>query len=202
MNWDELTDIWHKQPHERVPEAQFEILRKTFQNKSRRFAATLFCRDIIELLAAVFLTFVLGIAAIERGNAGWPLWISTVLVLWVAVSFLKERIRAHSKKMGPNAPLLEKIDADIAELRHQREILLKVGTWYLGPIFLSWLIAMASTRFHGLGGHLRTPIQMAAYFAGVLILFWLIGKLNKRAVHKCIEPQMADLEKLKKNLIA
>jgi len=202
MNWDELTDIWHHQPQERVPEAQFEILRKTFEKKSRRLAGVLFWRDLVELLAAVFVTISFGMAAIERGKAGWPLWISTVLVIWVAVSFLKERVRAHRKKTGPHASLLEKIDADIAELRHQRRILLKVGTWYLGPLFLSWFIAMASTRFHGLGGHLRTPFQMAAYFTGVLMLFWLIGKLNKRAVRKKIEPRIADLVNLKDNLVA
>jgi membrane protein implicated in regulation of membrane protease activity len=200
MNWDELTAVWRKQPKERVPEAAFEVLRKTFEKKSRRLAGALFWRDIREFLAAALVIFVFARAALSRGQAGWPLWISTILVLGVAVFFLKERIRAHRNKTGPNASLLEKIEADIGELRHQRELLLKVGTWYLGPCVLSWFIVMASTRFHGLSGVLRTPVQMGAYFGGSLVLFWLVWKMNQRAVRKKIEPRLADLESLKNGL--
>jgi hypothetical protein len=202
MNWDDLTEAWRKQPPDRVPSAKFDELRGTFEKRSRRLSRRLFWRDTREFLAALLVAFAFGKAAISKGPDGWPLWIATILVLGVAAGFLKERIRAHGNKTGPNTSLLEKIDADIGELRHQREILLKMGTWYLGPCFLSWFIVMASTRFHGLGGHLHTPIQMGAYFAGTLVLFWLIWKLNQRAVHKRIEPRIADLENLKNSLIS
>jgi hypothetical protein len=202
MNWDDLTEAWRKQPQEGVPSARYEVLKAKFEKESRRLARRLFWRDIRELLAALLVVFAFGKAAIRKGPDGWPLWIATILVLGVAAGFLKERIRAHRKKTGPNASLLEKIDADLGELKYQRQILLKVGTWYLGPCVLSWLIVMASTRFHGLGGYLRTPLQMGAYFAGSIVLFWFILKLNRRAVRKGIEPQIADLERLKNGLVS
>jgi membrane protein implicated in regulation of membrane protease activity len=187
MNWDDLTEAWRKQPQDSVPSTQYEALK---------------WRDTREFLAALLVAFVFGKAALRKGPDGWPLWIATILVLGVAAFFLKERIRAHRKKTGPDASLLEKIDADLGELRHQRQLLLKVGTWYLGPCVLSWLIVMASTGFHGLSGSLRTPMQMVAYFAGSLVLFWFIWKLNRRAVRKGIEPRIADLERLKNDLIS
>jgi hypothetical protein len=202
MNWDDLTDAWRRQPRESVPDAQYELLKKTFLKKSRRQAGTLFWRDVREFLAAVLVVFVFGGAALRKGPDGWPLWIACLLVLGVAGFFLKERIRAYRKKTGTNASLLEKINADIGELQHQRRLLLKVGTWYLGPLVLSWFLVMASTGFHGLSGALRTPTQMGAYFAGSLVLFGFIWKLNQRAVHKKIEPRIADLERLKNGLIS
>lgn len=200
MNWDDLTAIWNRQPREAMPESQLEKLKIAFAKTSRRQARRLFWRDTQELLASAIVIFVLATAAYGKGSAGWPLWISTVLIVGVALFFVRERIRAHRFRTAPNASLLEKIDGDIGELRHQRELLLKVGTWYLAPIILSWFIAMASTRFHGLGGYLRTPTQMASYFVGSLVLFWLIWKLNQWAVHRKIEPKIADLEKLRNDL--
>ena len=202
MNWDDLTAVWRKQPQEPVPQTQFDILLKTFSKKSRRLARVLFWRDIREFLACGIVIYAFARAALSRGQAGWPIWIAEALVLGVAVFFLKERIRAHRHRTGPSSSLLEKIDADIRELRHQRKLLLKVGTWYLGPCILSWFIVMAATRFHGLSGLLRTPAQMGSYLGGSLVFFWLIWKLNQRAVRKKIEPRIADLELLRSGLIS
>jgi membrane protein implicated in regulation of membrane protease activity len=201
MNWDDLTSIWRKQPQERVPEVQLEVLKNAFLKKSRRLARKLFWRDILELVGAGFVIFVFSSVAMQKGRAGWPLWIATALILGLAIFFLNERIRAKRNRTGTNAPLVQKIEADLAELRHQRKLRLAVGSWYLGPIFLSWYIVLASIGFHGLSGILRMPVQMGGYLVGGLFLFWLIWKLNRRAVRKCIEPRIADLERLRDDLI-
>jgi hypothetical protein len=53
----------------------------------------------------------------------------------VAGVFVRERVRARLSHLGPDVLLLAKVEADIAEPRHQRELLCKMRTWYLGPVF-------------------------------------------------------------------
>ncbi|HEY3756615.1 MAG TPA: hypothetical protein VGL42_10740 [Opitutaceae bacterium] len=173
-----------------------------FAKKSRKLARALFWRDIRELLAAALLMFLFVKDALHRGSAGWPIWLGIALLVPVAGFFVKERIRAHYRKTAPNASVLEKVEADLAELRRQRSLLQNVGKWYLGPIFLSWLVVLASTHFHGLGGILRTPLQMSGYAAGGVALFYFIWKLNRRAVRRQIDPRISELETLKIGLLA
>jgi hypothetical protein len=202
MNWNDLTAAWRRQPGETMPESRLEILRNTFDRKSRKLGRRLFWRDVRELVAGLFIAYVLVKEAIKKGVAGWPLWISVLLVLWVAVFFVRERIRAHRSRTEPSAPLLAKIEADIKELRRQGDLLLKVGTWYMAPLILGWFIALASTGFHGLNGSLRTPLQMGSYLAGSAVLFAGIWKLNQWVALKKIGPRIADLEELRNDLIS
>ena len=202
MNWNDLTAAWRSQPGESLVDSRLEVLRNTFERRSRKLARRLFWRDIRELVAGLFVAYVLVKEAIRKGVAGWPLWISVLLVLWVTVGFIRERVRAHRGRTEPSAPLLAKIEADISELRRQSDLLLKVGTWYMAPLILGWFIALASTGFHGLNGSLRTPLQMGSYLAGAGMLFFGIWKLNQWVALKKIGPRIAELEELRNSLVS
>ena len=122
--------------------------------------------------------------------------VALVPMLWVLGFLILDRIRAHRSRVGPEATLLAKITGDIAELGHQRHLLLTVPSWGLGPIFLSWLIGMASTGFHGSAGLLRTPMQITCYMLGGIAFFILIWRLNLWVVRERFEPSCASLRRL------
>jgi hypothetical protein len=92
--------------------------------------------------------------------------------------------------------VLAKIDADLAELRRQRHLLLDVALWYLAPIGVA--IALVLTALIAkVPPENRDPVfiaGMAAFQAAVLGFAWVI---NRRAVRRQIEPRLAELEKLR-----
>jgi membrane protein implicated in regulation of membrane protease activity len=185
-----------------MSEGDLEALGRTFDAKSRKMAGRLFWRDLREIVAGAFVVAVFSSAALRKGPKGWPLWVSSALVLGVTVFFILERFRSRRSRVGPGVPLLAKIESDLAELRHQHRLLMNVGTWYLGPIVLSWAIALADSGFHGMSGGLRTPLAMGAYAGSSLLLFWFIWKLNRRAARKNLEPKIAELEAMRDGLLS
>jgi len=52
-------------------------------------------------------------------------------ILWVTGFFVRERFRAPAAARGSEAQMLAKLEAEIAELRHQRRLLLSLWKWYL-----------------------------------------------------------------------
>jgi hypothetical protein len=104
--------------------------------------------------------------------------------------------------LGSDAPLLAKLEADLAELRHQRRLLLNVGKWYLTPCIAAAAVVACTALVHA-------PIALSAkLLAGVIMLLilaltcWGVWALNRWAVRKCLDPRLEELEKLHQALIA
>jgi hypothetical protein len=122
-------------------------------------------------------------------------------MLGVAAFFILERIRARRGKPGFDAPMLAKLEADLAELRHQRRLLSNVGIWYLAPLGAG-IATMLAAVYLSLPGPVRE--RGLVYFAGCLaaaaLLFWGVWALNRRAVSKGVEPAILELERLRDEL--
>ena len=138
----------------------------------------------------------------HMGPVGWPTALAVVLMLGLAGFFVWERFRAHQQKVGADASLVAKLEAEIAELRRQRGLLLNVGTWYLAPCMGAAAIVAATALIHA-------PKPLAAKLAAgaiMLILLalvsWGVWALNRWAVRKCLDPRLEELEKLHQSLLA
>jgi hypothetical protein len=136
------------------------------------------------------------------GRAGWPIALAVVLMLGLTGFFIRERVRSRSHRLGVDAPLLAKLEAEIAELRHQRRLLLQVGRWYLAPCIAAAAIVAGTALIHA-------PIPLAPkLLAGTIMLlllaltYWGVWALNRCAVRKQIEPRLEELEKLHQSLIS
>jgi hypothetical protein len=214
MNWNDYEAVWKRQELPVGPDADFASLRETFESKRRKMAATLFARDLLEGSAGLLVAGVFAYFWWHLGKQGWPMAFAIALILGVSGFFVRERFRAHRLRLGTDAPLLAKIEADLAELRHQRHLLLNLGSWYLAPCagaiivvcatLVRFLIAKAPPGF--LAALWRHPAALAGiilYFVVVLpLFFWGVWKLNRRAVRKQIEPRLAELEKLHRDLLS
>jgi hypothetical protein len=171
-------------------------------------AATLFVRDIVEASAGVLVSIAFGLIWWKQGRAGWPIALAIGCILWVTGFFIRERIRAHRNRLNSDAPLLAKIEADIAELRHQRCLLLNVAKWYLAPCVAAILIVLAMIILNmpakALAALPEHWLFVVGFFGGYLVLvgllYWLVWFVNRRAVRKQIEPRLEELEKLHQSL--
>ena len=203
MNWNDYEAVWKRQELPVGAAADVAALRETFESKHRKLAATLLVRDWIEAAAGIFVSLALAFIWWRQGRTGWPLALAIGLILWVTVFFIRERIRAHRNRLGAEAPLLAKLEADIAELRHQRRLLLGVWTWYLAPCLAAILIVLAtvilSVPAWALRGHL---LFLLGYLPLLGLLLWFVWFINRRAVRRQIEPRLEELEKLHRDLVA
>ena len=212
MNWNNWEMIWRRQEPPIGATADLAMLRETFETKRRKLARGLFARDLLEAAAGLLVAGVFSDMGWHMKSNGWPIAVAVVLVLGVTGFFVRERLRARRQRLGPDAPLLAKLEAEIAELRHQRRLLWNVWPWYLGPIVAAWTIvgvtavaaAFAQTNVVG-REMLKHPLVLGFLGGYVLLclgLFWGVWKLNRRAVRTQIDPRLEELEKLQRDLLA
>ncbi len=200
MNWTDCTSVWQRQtaPALTATPAELAALRNDFEATRRREARTLFIRDCLEggtgfVVAAVFALFWW---LLRLPN--WPMALSVALVLGVSAAFVRERLRARRARVGAYAPLLAKVEADLAEMLHQRRLLLSLHTWYLGPLWAAVILVLVAVALRlGLWQSLRSlgfSVGFALLYLAVLAGVWL---LNRYAVRHQLDPHIAELEKLR-----
>ncbi len=203
MNWNDYEAVWRRQEPPVGAGADLSVLRQSFEAKRRKLAATLWVRDIVEASAGLFGAAAFAAIARHQEKIAWPIMIAVALVLGVTGSFVRERIRTHRQKLGPDAPLLAKLEAEIAELRHQRRLLLGVWKWYLVPLTAAIVIVCVTISLNRPPWDLaRDPRFMGSYFALVALLMWGVWVINRRAVRRQIEPRIEELEKLHRDLLS
>jgi xanthosine utilization system XapX-like protein len=201
MNWSDYEAIWKRQELPVGAGADLAALRETFETKRRKLAATLFVRDILEASAGLFVSGVFAYAGWHLPKVAWPIAIAVALILGVTGFFIRERIRAHRSRLGADAPLLAKLEADIAELRHQRRLLLSVAVWYIAPLALAVVIFGITVGMNlspwAVG---RDPLFQVCMWTFNFCLYWFVWVINRRAVRKQIDPRLEELEKLHQTL--
>ena len=202
MNWNDLKAIWSGQDLPAGPGADLATLQRSFETKRQKLARGLFRRDVVEAVAGVLVAGVFAYTGWQMGRAGWPIALAVVLMLGLTGFFIRERVRSRSHRLGVDAPLLAKLEAEIAELRHQRRLLLQVGRWYLAPCIAAAAIVAGTALVHA-------PIPLAPkLLAGTIMLlllaltYWGVWALNRCAVRKQIAPRLEELEKLHQSLIS
>jgi len=214
MNWSDYETVWKCQDLPVGAGANGAVLKETFEAKRRKMAATLFLRDIVEALAGAFVSCVFAYSWWHMGREGWPIAFAIALMLGLSGFFVRERFRAHRCRLGPDVPLVPKVEADIAELRRQRHLLLNIWSWYLLPcggaivIFGATVVRLLIIKpppgvsLSALWEHPAALAWIILYFAVVLpFCFWGAWFINRRAVRKQIEPRIEELEKLHRSLV-
>jgi hypothetical protein len=203
MNWNDWEVVWKRQELPRGADADVGKLRETFEVQSRKLAKSLLVRDVAEASAGILVSVVMVGIWWRQGTAGWPIGLAIALTLGVTGVFLRERLRAHRARVGPEAPVLTRLEAEIAELQHQRRLLMGVWKWYLAPLGAAIVIVrLTIARSRPAWDIARDSRFVGAYFLFCALLFWLAWLMNRRAVRKRVEPRIAELEKLRSDLMA
>lgn len=202
MNFDDLKDVWNRQALPDWKSLDVAALEREFAAKQQKLARTLFWRDLREAAAGFFVAVVFGRVGWHMGRSGWPIAFAVLIVLGLSVFFLLERVRVRRQRLGADASLVARLDAEIAEQRRQRRLLSGVAVWYLGPIYLAAAIFMATTLAHA-----PVPMRARLISAGFMVLTfaltgWGVVWLNRRAVRRVIAPRLQELEQWRQSLIS
>lgn len=197
MNWNDYETAWKRQPLSAGGEVDLAGLRKSFEDKHRKMATALLVRDWVEIAACGAVVMCYLWFWHKSGPAGWPLGVSILLFLGVAAFFLRERRRARRNRPAVDASVKAKVEADLAELHHQRWLLLKVWLWYIAPCAVAMLLHVSVIVRQS--RHWNPTWELISIgIAGLLIALacWFAWTINREAVRKQIEPRIAELEKL------
>jgi hypothetical protein len=202
MNWNDYEAVWKRQELPVGSNADIASLVATFEAKSRKLHAVVQASDFAEAGAGLVVATAYAFFWWQAGRTGWPLAFAIALILGVTGFFLRERLRARRTRMGADAPMLEKIDADLRVLRRRCHLVRTMWIWYLGPCAGAMAIQI------GLIIHRSPPwdpIREPAVFIGFCtffaLMFWFAWTINHRAVRKRIEPRIEELEKLRREII-
>ena len=205
MNWNNWDMLWKRQELPCGPGADLAALRATFDAKSRRLARALLVRNVAEAAAGVLVSVVLAVAGFRLRWPGWPIGVAVMLVLGVTGFFVRELVRARRQRLGAEAPLRARLEADLAELRHQRRLLLGLRSWYLAPLAAAMVIVGVTAGWNAPQSALllQEPFilfALTAYVILCVLLFQTVWVLNRRTVRQQLEPRLAELERLHRSL--
>ena len=131
MNLEELQKSWQSQEGQPRLTIEPDMLLKEIQRNKRNFESTVFWRDVKEVGIAFLMTAFFLYVGI-RYNA-WPLIVLAILVFYVGVFLLVDRILQRRKKPTLTGPLLECIEGSLNQVNHQIWLLKNVLWWYLLP---------------------------------------------------------------------
>jgi hypothetical protein len=202
MNWNNMESIWKCQVPPALSIGDPAALARTFEVKIRNQSRCLLWRDTCEIAACLVVTGSLTYRGLHGGAGYWPLAIAIPLILGVMLFFVRERIRARRLRLAPDASLLEKLEADLAELRHQQRLLLNVA-WYMAPVIGAWAISVATTVLNKTPGFaMRHELQLTLYVGGCAVLFFGIWVLNRSTARNRIAPRISELERMRGDLLS
>lgn len=198
MNWNELQQLWQTQQPVATPPVWNPA---EFEQQRARLARTLARRDWLEAGVGIAVAIFFAATLIPLGPAAWPGWISVALILGVSAIFIRERRRTRRTAPPPEAPLLIRLEADIAELRHQCRLLNTVVLWYVLPIMLSIILL-----FWGVRSAMPAPLPplwswRLLFFSLVMLGFSaFVVWVNREAVRTTLEPKLRELKAIRISL--
>lgn len=193
MNWNDWEFVWKRQELPKGPDAEIEKLKAAFEAKHQQMRRALLVRDYSEMGAGVVVCVFLARVGWRLGAHGWPFVIVIALVLGVTAVFVRERWRARRAVMSPTASVLEKVEADLAELRHQKGLIGKVALWYIAPLYTAIVIGVVTLAT---AKPWFDPVLLSANLGFQTLVCGFAWWINHRALHQRIKPRLAELEKL------
>jgi hypothetical protein len=198
MNWNELQQLWQTQQSIATPPVWNPA---EFEQQRTRLARTLAWRDWLEAGVGIAVAVFFVVTLLPLGPAAWPGWISVVLILGVSAFFIRERRRTRRTTPSPESPLIIRLDADIAELRHQCRLLNTVVLWYVLPIMLSIILL-----FWGVRSAMPAPLpslwswRVVLFGLGALGFSAFVVWINREAVRTTLEPKLRELNSIRISL--
>jgi hypothetical protein len=201
MDFTTIQRIWTGDAGGRPSEPPAEAVVAQVVRKDRQLARKTRARDVLELGPAAVMALGFGWVGLQVPTA-WPWWLATVITIGVGAVFVWERWRARTRRRAEVADLRAGLRAALAEADHQIGLLGSVLWWYLLPLACVAVLVVAGTLLDvraavGADAWSRGgAVLMAAFGATFVVvgaLFWVVWRLNVRAVTRHLQPYRDEL---------
>jgi len=189
----ELGRLWRDQPT-RSPNVEEDQMLTQVKQDARSFDRTTLWRDARETIAAIAVLAFMGWRS--WSEAGWlpkaGFAVATICMLFTITHMLRAR-RLHGR-VGDDASLVDRLQAELHKLEVQAELLASVMSWYLLPIAVgttAWMLALDPPRGTG---------KLAVSLMGLTVVFgftgWVVWKLNQYVLRAELRPRIEELQGL------
>ena len=192
MTFDDLQHQWQASNEQAAPTPidADKMLRTWRRIEKSNFS--LFRRDLVETLAAIFVIGFFGKAIFSLPN-----WIakSGAIVCVCGALYVIYRLHRARRVQGESRPELsvrEYFQIEIQRVENQIHLIRTIASWYIVPLLLG-----ANLVFAGASPSLTATI---VYFFVTVLLGWGIYWLNQRAIEKHFAPLYEELTGQQKEL--
>lgn len=205
----ELGQLWRSQPPGSDTWDRAETLTHV-RRTSRQLDRAVFWRNVREA----------GAGALVIGAIGWTSWlapgwapklgavVAAASVLFVLLRLARER-REHPPAR-PDAPLLDWLQGELRKVEAEARLLRSVRSWYVAPLAFGATVFGVTTVSLGLlslpisraGVVLAVGVCLAVWVGMFGLLAWGLGRLNRAAAEKHLEPHAEELRRLLEDLRA
>jgi small-conductance mechanosensitive channel len=183
MNFETLQQHWQQQKTCSQFKVDATLVLQEVRRNQRSFQAMIFWRDFRETAAALFATIFFA----ARGR-DWTDWLLAVAAAGVGLYLLVDRLRQRKQRPRASEDLRLYVQHSLDEVRHQSWLLRNVLWWYLLPLMVPVLISIAVQA-----DAVRQGVRQSLV---IVLVTWLIYKLNQHAVRTQIVPREQELERL------
>ena len=183
MNFETLQQHWQQQETRSQVKVDASLILQEVRRNHRSFQAMIFWRDFREVGAALFVA----VFIIIRGR-DWTDWLLAVAGAGVGIFLLRDHLRQRKQRPRASEDLRLYVQHSLGEVRHQSWLLRNVLWWYLLPLMVPLLISIAVQA--------DTVRQGVRQSVVIVVMTWLIYKLNQHAVRKQLVPREQELERL------
>jgi len=199
MTFDELQKTWQSQESSFSLSIDSDMLLREIKRNKKHFESAIFWRDVREV-GVCFLLVIFFFYYGLKGNV-WELLLLALLVAWVGVFMIVDRIVQKRKRPKFTESLIGCIKSSLAQVVHQIWLLKNVLWWYLLPpgiglgIFIGSAALSIIRDFSGKYSKIGL-LFIFGYAVFCILLYWGIYHLNQWAVRKKLNPRKAELEQL------
>ena len=183
MNFESLQQRWQQQENRSQVKVDAGLILQEVRRNHRSFQAMIFWRDFREVGAALFVAVLI----INHGR-DWKDWLLAVAGAGVGIFLLRDHLRQRKQRPRASEDLTLYVQHSLDEVRHQSWLLRNVLWWYLLPLMVPMLISNAVQA--------DTVRQGVRQSVVIVVMAWLIYKLNQHAVRKQLVPREQELERL------
>ncbi len=205
MTFDELQKTWQSQESSFRLTIDSDMLIREVKRNKEAFESCVFWRDFREVAVAVVMVGVFLHGAFNRAENMWIVGSYVILAmtcLYVAAFFIVDHHLQRKKEPRHTDPLLACIESSLIQVNHQIGLLKNVFWWYLLPPGAGIALFLFVVNWH-LFKVLSAKLVLSECLVVTLIVvlvFWGVYLLNRRAVRKDLMPRKVELESLLKTL--
>ncbi len=195
---DSFQQAWQAQSTQTRVTVDGDLLLKEVQRNQSSFQATIFRRDMIEVVIALLL-FPYWLYKGATSSLPWTWYLTVPVLVWIVGFFFVDRKRHPQKPSQPGDPLLVCVKNSLSQVEHQIWLLRNVFWWYLMPFTISILAFFLHSTW--LRAENWDDILGGVFMCGgLVVLYYFIEWLNQHAVNSDLEPRRQELLQLLNSL--